>query len=97
MFKKIGLIFKNSLSDSDKNSLKRLIPVLIKSDCTIFVEEEINFDENFATEVLDDFPKITSNILKPAIVRASYEIDINKIKNWKIETLDFYKKVFKNE
>ena len=57
MFKKIGLIFKNSLSDNDKNSLKQLIPVLIKSDCTIFVEEEINFDGNFATEVLNDFPK----------------------------------------
>ena len=57
MFKKIGLIFKNSLSDNDKNSLKQLIPVLIKLDCTIFVEEEINFDGNFATEVLNDFPK----------------------------------------
>lgn len=57
MFKKIGLIFKNSLSDNDKNSLRQLIPVLIKSDCTIFVEEKINFDGNFVTEVLNDFPK----------------------------------------
>lgn len=55
------------------------------------------FNDLSVYEVLDDFPKITSNILKPAIIRASYEIDINKIKNWKIETLDFYKKVFKNE
>ena len=57
MFKKIGLIFKNSLSDNDKNSLKQLIPVLTKLNCTIYVEEETDFDGNFATEVLNDFPK----------------------------------------
>ena len=57
MFKKIGLIFKNSLSDNDKNSLKQLIPVLTKSDCTVFVEEENNLDGNFEALVLNDFPK----------------------------------------
>ena len=57
MFKKIGLIFKNSLSDNDKNSLKQLIPVLTKSDCTVFVEEENNLDENFEVAVLNEFPK----------------------------------------
>ena len=57
MFKKIGLIFKNSLSDNDKNSLKQLIPVLTKSDCTVFVEEENNLDGNFEGAVLNDFPK----------------------------------------
>ena len=57
MFKKIGLIFKNSLSDNDKNSLKQLIPVLTKSDCTVFVEEENSLDGNFEGAVLNDFPK----------------------------------------
>ena len=47
MFKKIGLILKNSLSDNDKNTLKQLLPILIKSDCTLFVEKEINLDGNF--------------------------------------------------
>ena len=71
MFKKIGLIFKNSLSDSDKNSLKQLIPVLIKSDCTIFVEEEINFDGNFATEVLDE---VTSPLQSLVSIYGIYKV-----------------------
>ena len=53
------------------------------------------FNDFSTYEVLDDFPKITSNTVQSAIIRANYELDINKISNWKIETSHFDKKVFK--
>ena len=62
--------------------------------------EENNYNKKFifndfsTYEVLDDFPKITSNTVQSAIIRANYELDINKISNWKIETSHFDKKGF---
>jgi len=63
--------------------------------------EENKYDKKFifndlsVYEVLDDFPKLTSNIVHSAIVHASYNLDINKIENWKIPTSQFEEKVFK--
>ena len=63
--------------------------------------EESKYNKKFMVndfsiyEVLDDFPKITNATVEPAIVQANYNLDINKIENWKIETLDFEEKVFK--
>ena len=57
--------------------------------------EEFKYDKKFIFndlsiyKVTDNFPKITTNTVKSAIVRASYELDINKIENWKIQKSHF--------
>ena len=64
--------------------------------------EENKYDKkfilnNFLHIVLDDFPKITPDTVQQEIIHASYNLDINKIDNWKIKNSDFIEKVFNYE